>query len=180
MIFKAIEFAARAHAGQYRKQTRIPYIIHPLSVARLLIQEGCDETLIVAAVLHDTVEDTDVTIADIESGFGAPVAELVAFATEPDKRHPWEMRKQHTLDSISDLPQAALLLICADKLDNLRSIREDIDRLGDAIWERFSRPKEKQRWYFEALLQAFRARLDDRWQSPLFAAFEKEVKRVFG
>ena len=58
MIFKSIEFAAKAHAGQYRKGTQIPYMIHPLGVAKILIQYDYPEHIVIAGVLHDTIEDT--------------------------------------------------------------------------------------------------------------------------
>ena len=64
-VFHAIELAARAHRGQVRKGSGVPYLIHPLNVAKLLIQEGCEEEVVVAGLMHDTVEDTDMKLADI-------------------------------------------------------------------------------------------------------------------
>ncbi len=181
MLFKAIEFAAKAHHGQFRKQTRIPYIIHPLGVAQLLIEAGCGEEVVVAGLLHDTVEDTPATLADIEHEFGRAVADLVAGATEPDKRNPWEMRKQHTLDALKTASPELLQLICADKLHNLRSIRQDIAKAGeDAVWSRFSRPRERQRWFFEAILTILQQRVEDAAGKELLAEFEREVATVFG
>jgi len=180
MIFKAIEFAAKAHAGQFRKQTRVPYIVHPIGVAKLLLEHGCDETVAIAAILHDTVEDTGVTLPDIREAFGERVSALVRYATEPDKSCAWELRKQHTLDLIPTAPMEALLLICADKLDNLRSIYEDSLRIGDDVWSRFNRPRKKQQWYFESLVSAFMRRTDGEPSHPLFSQLEREVQRVFG
>ncbi len=180
MIFKAIEFAVKAHSGQFRKQSRLPYIVHPIAVAKLLITHNCHDTTVVAGILHDTVEDTPVTLKELQEQFGSAVAELVAYATEPDKSYPWEMRKQHTLETIRSAPEEACLLICADKLHNLRSIREEMMQSGEAVWHRFSRPKEKQRWYFESLVQAFNDNIDGEVTHNLFKKFEEEVRNVFG
>ena len=87
-VFHAIELAACAHRGQVRKGSGVPYLIHPLNVAKLLIQGGCVEEVVVAGLLHDTVEDTDMELADIEAEFGPGVAALVAGASEPDKTAP--------------------------------------------------------------------------------------------
>lgn len=179
MLFKAIEFAAKAHAGQYRKSTRIPYIVHPIAVAEILIEAGCSEEVATAGVLHDTVEDTPVTLDDLKREFGERVAELVAGASEPDKRQSWEIRKQHTLDFLQTADYDILMLICADKLHNLRSVRHDLEKHGDTVWDRFSRPIEKQRWYFESLADAFEDRICSRQHSYIFDEFRKEVKRVF-
>ena len=80
-VFQAIEMAARAHRGQLRKGSGVPYLIHPLNVAKLLIEEGCEEELVVAGILHDTVEDTDVELVDIAVVFGSRVSRLVAGAS---------------------------------------------------------------------------------------------------
>ena len=182
MLFRAIEFAARAHAGQYRKQTKIPYIVHPLAVCQMLIEAGCRDEVVVAAVLHDTIEDTSVTLDDIESEFGNTVAELVLAATEPARPAAWEIRKQHTIDSLRSLSRDALYLICADKLHNIFSIRNDISRLGEeAVWARFSRNKDKQRWYFESLLSGLSEQLaGDKIGKTLVTALDQELKSVFG
>jgi len=66
MIFEAIEFATKAHINHFRKGTKVPYIIHPLQVARILIESDCSDHVVIAGILHDTVEDTPVTLDDIE------------------------------------------------------------------------------------------------------------------
>ena len=180
MIFEAIEFATRAHSGDYRKGTRIPYITHPLNVARILIESGCPEEVVAAGLLHDTLEDTRVTFAEIEAAFGSEVAGLVGAVSEPNKSdHTWENRKAHTLKCLKTAPFEVLLISLADKLDNIRSIREDRDRIGDEVWKRFRRPREKQQWYYETLAEVFSARLADGKASALVDAYTTEVDRVF-
>ena len=155
MIFKAIEFAAKAHHGQYRRGTKMPYIVHPLGVARILIENGCSEEVVAAGVLHDTVEDTPVSLEDIRKTFGEKVARIVECVSEQDKSDTWENRKQRTIECVKSAPLDILLVECADKLDNIRSIGEDHRKHGDLIWRRFNRPREKQQWYYQSLAKAF-------------------------
>ena len=179
MIFSAIEYAARAHRNHFRKGTKIPYIIHPLSVAKILIDYECREALVVADILHDTVEDTPVTAEDIRTSFGAEVAGLVASASEPDKSDTWENRKRHTIEHLKTAPMDVLLLTCADKLDNIRSIKEDYERSGESVWKRFRRAKDSQRWYYKALADVFMSRAEGEPGASLFCQFKYEVRQVF-
>jgi len=179
LIFHAIQFASAAHAGQYRKGTRIPYLIHPLRVAAILLEAGCAEDLAVAAVLHDTVEDCFVTLEQIRRLFGARIAELVAGASEPDKSRPWEERKQHTIDFLRTAGEDQLLVCLADKLDNIRSIREDLVLHGELAWLRFRRGRPQQRWYYENLAAVFTDRCTAGIGARLAAIFVEEVKAVF-
>jgi (p)ppGpp synthase/HD superfamily hydrolase len=179
-IFAALRFADDAHSGQFRKGSRVPYLIHPLNVARILLDCGCSDELAVAALLHDTVEDTEVTVEEIRTIFGDPVARLVEFATEPDHLWTWEKRKEHTLRLLGSGETQALLLSVADKLDNIRSIRQDLELFGEKAWERFKRPRAKQRWFYESLSRIFEARLVDWPGVDLAAKFRAEVEAVFG
>ena len=180
MIFRAIEFAAAAHRGQYRKGTRLPYIIHPLSVARLLIDAGCADHVVTAALLHDVLEDTSATEAEIVSIFGMRVCELVVAVTEPDKLTSWEDRKKHTLEILRESDSEVLLVAVADKIDNIRSIREDIAVRGEATWKRFRRGRKDQRWYYESLSEIFTSRLVAEPGCALAALLAEEVSLVFG
>ena len=179
MIFDAIEFAARAHRDHFRKGTRIPYIAHLISVAKILIEYDCAEEIIVAGLLHDTIEDTSVTLEDIRKSFGEKVADLVEAASEPDKSDTWENRKRHTIEYLKTAPMDVLLLSCADKLDNIRSIKEDYERFGESVWKRFRRAKDSQRWYYGALADVFTNRAEGEPGTTLFRQFNYEVKQVF-
>lgn len=179
MIFKAIEFAVNAHTGQYRKRTNLPYIIHPLGVAKILIEHDCSEDVVVAGILHDTIEDTSVTCEDIEREFNAHIAHLVTAVTVPDKGRSWEERKQHVIDTVRTCEHDVLYIELADKLDNIRSIRENYERIGDAVWSRFNRPKEKQEWYYTGLAQIFTERCIEEPERNLRIEFAREVESVF-
>jgi (p)ppGpp synthase/HD superfamily hydrolase len=178
-VFEAIEFAARAHRHQHRKGTGVPYIIHPLGVAHILIDHDLPEDLVIAGILHDTVEDTDVTLDQIAERFGGRVAKLVAGASEPDKSDSWENRKRDTIEYLRTAPEDVALVACADKLDNIRSIRRDYARLGDRVWDHFKRKREQQCWYFRNLAEVFRSRADGERGRKLFHEFVDEVEAFF-
>lgn len=155
MIHKALEFAALAHKDQQRKGSGVPYIVHPFEVAQILTAYGASEALIVAGLLHDTIEDTSVAQDEIGTAFGEEVLALVLSDSE-DKSKTWEQRKQHTVDFLrSAATQEQRLLACADKLSNLRSIAADQQELGDGVWCRFKRGKQQQAWYYRAMLPCF-------------------------
>jgi (p)ppGpp synthase/HD superfamily hydrolase len=179
-LYDAIELAARAHHHQVRKGTEIPYIVHPLAVANLLIRVNSPEPLVIAGLLHDVIEDTPVTIQDILAGFGPEVAELVTALSEPDKKASWEDRKTHTIEYLEKKASDAVVLVAlADKLDNIRAIREGLESDGERFWARFNRPREKQRWYYERLAAAFATKVSRQPALRLLAAFKAEVERVF-
>lgn len=180
LIFRAIEFAAAAHAGQYRKGTPVPYIVHPLNAARMLLMAGCEEHVAAAAVLHDVIEDTHVSFDDVKQHFGERVAQLVANASEPDRLATWEERKQHTIEFLDGADEETLLVAVADKLDNIRSIREDLALRGDVAWTRFKRGRAEQMWYYQSLERVFRARFNGGVGHCLAESFSLEVAAVFG
>ena len=82
LIHKAIEFAVVKHKDQKRKGTELPYIVHPIEVMQILTASGCSDEMIVAGILHDTVEDTDATIDEVRALFGDKVARLVSAESE--------------------------------------------------------------------------------------------------
>src|SRR5690606_5868785 len=99
IINAALIFAARAHDGQRRKGTNIPYIVHPVGVMLALMHAGeNDPELLAAALLHDTLEDTGASLEDLRAKFGPRVAAIVEGCSEPFARDElWETRKQHTV-----------------------------------------------------------------------------------
>jgi hypothetical protein len=174
----ALAFAVDAHgtALQARKGTAFPYVVHPIRVAETLYLFGCNDNVVLAGLLHDVIEDTGVTHEQIAVGFGDRVAELVAGASEPDKTAPWRERKQHTLDSLRDSDRDTLLLVAADKLDNVRSLQQALLRRGTKAWDDFSAGPDEQRWYYRSLAEAL---LEREPNSLLVRAFDFEVRAVF-
>ena len=180
-LYDAIELAAWAHHGQVRKGTEIPYIVHPLAVAGILIRANCPEHLVIAGILHDTLEDTPLTLEEIRLPFGREVADLVVALSEPDKKAPWEERKAHTIEYLEQIATPEVLLVAvADKLDNMRAIREGLESDGEAFWLRFNRPRENQKWYYNRLAGVFERRITAGAGVALTHAFRLDVARVFG
>lgn len=173
-VHNAIMFATKAHQGQVRKGTDIPYIVHPCEVAQILTEMGMEEEVIIAGVLHDTVEDTKVTLEEIEKTFGAEVAELVGGHTE-DKSKTWQERKEANVEHLKKGSLNLKAVIFADKLSNIRSLYDDYIKLGDAVWTRFNAPKEKQSWYYMENLKVFEESFDTRQALGLL----KEMRRLY-
>lgn len=132
---------------QKRKGKDIPYIIHPLTVGLILAKAGASEEVIIAGILHDTIEDSiaekKVSKEMIEEIFGNKVMNLVLSVTEPDRSLPWEERKQEALEHIQSFSEDSLLLKSADVIANNAELVMDYQKEGGVIFERFSAPKEK-------------------------------------
>ena len=123
---KAVAFAADKHRNQRRKDAEAsPYINHPIALANVLANEGGvdDVTVLCAAVLHDTIEDTEATHADLVAAFGQAIADIVAEATD-DKSLPKEIRKALQISHAPQVSAAAKQLKLADKISNLRAIAD--------------------------------------------------------
>jgi TPR repeat protein len=142
------------HDGQLRKGTNLPYIVHPLEVMNILLQMGADKKLMIAGVLHDTVEDTEATLEDIEEIFGKDVADLVASHTEMDKSLPWRERKEIALEHLAKASKREQMLVLADKLSNIEAMARDFDNVGDALWDRFNKGRDEQEWYYREAVKA--------------------------
>ena len=155
-LHEAITFAEKAHRGQKRKGTDMDYICHPMEVLTLVLQASPrNADLQIAAVLHDTVEDGDVTLADIRLQFGDAAADYVAFLSE-DKSKPWKERKEQMIRSLKNASADRMILACADALANLRSMAADYAVCGEELWTRFNGSKEEIRWYYREKLRAVR------------------------
>jgi len=181
MINLAIEVAAQAHQGQVRKGTNIPYITHPYAVGILLLQAGCAEEVVVAGLLHDTLEDTSLSLEEIRRQFGQRVADIVLGCSEPNRALPWEERKQHTLNFLRLAPLDIRWVVCADKLHNLRTLAYDLTLLGDQIWSRFSRGRSQQEWYYRGIVDSLWHNLHlPHLSGSLFHQLKEEVEELFG
>lgn len=124
LFARALDFAARKHVHQRRKgELAEPYVNHLSDVARLLAEAtgGNDVTLVVAGLLHDTLEDTETTFAELTKEFGAEVAELVAEVTD-DKSLPKAERKRLQIETAPHKSARARMIKLADKTSNLHSL----------------------------------------------------------
>jgi GTP pyrophosphokinase len=166
---RAVDYARTLHIER-RKGTEIPYMAHLLGVASLVMGESgrvdfpVTEDMVIAALLHDTVEDYggQPRLNDVAFNFGANVARMVAglsdtLAEDSGNKEPWDYRKKTYLDRLRSEPPDVQLISAADKLYNAQSILTDYGRIGDEIWKRFHRPREMQLWYFDELLRIFKS-----------------------
>ena len=141
LALDAYEFAAEAHAGQQRKGDGSPYIAHPVTVARLLHEEGvADDELLAATFLHDVVEDTEHSLDEIRERFGSGVAGIVEAMTEDKSVEPYEARKDHHRDQVEAAGPRPVLIYAADKLANLRDMRSLYAAVGETASGRFNAP----------------------------------------
>ncbi len=155
LIERALRMAADAHRSQFRKGTDIPYLTHPCAVAMILLQAGfTDDVLLSAALLHDVVEDTDVTMDELKARFPVRVCHLVADLSETKfdsagQPRPWCIRKEEHLEHLRHASPDALALALADKLHNLSTMLLDLEADPD-IWSRFNSSPKELLWYYRA------------------------------
>ncbi|MBN1138926.1 MAG: HD domain-containing protein [Anaerolineae bacterium] len=173
----ALALAASAHAGQTRKGSMIPYIIHPVHVSVILIRYGFSEDVAIAGLLHDVVEDQDYPLSDIKARFGQAVAEMVAAATERKKEagqsRRWEDRKQESLDHIRQASTDAVAVKAADVLCNTRAMASALRQEGASVWRHFSRGPEQSMWYYRSLADLAHERMAGH---PLIAELDEAVQ----
>jgi (p)ppGpp synthase/HD superfamily hydrolase len=180
LIDKAIRVACLAHQGQIRKGSDVPYISHLFAVALMLQNAKASPEQVAAGILHDTLEDTLYTYEELLNDFGQTVTDYVKFCSEHDPKASWQLRKQHTLDSLINAPDEVRLIVCADKLHNLLSIKEDLISKGETVWERFGKGRDSQAWYYKELARILCSDEARMQQSDLFHEFKTEVHIVFG
>lgn len=160
LVSKAIIFATKAHDGMRRKSSSIPYIIHPLEAAVIVSTMTEDQEVIAAAVLHDVVEDTQITSEQILSEFGKRVQELVASETE-NKRNEipsqlsWKIRKEESLEVLKNATDINVLKVwLGDKLANVRSLYEEYKLKGNDLWLKFNqKDQNEQAWYYFSIAE---------------------------
>jgi len=177
LIHEAIIFATFKHnASKYpnRKETNIPYITHPMEVMQILTANNCSEKVIVAGILHDTLEDTYTKSDEISEKFGQEVLEIVQSESE-DKSKSWEERKQTTIDHLKTASLETKLVCCADKLANIRSMASDKITVGDQLWERFNATKERIQWYYVGVSSA----LTGLENYPMYKELNVLINEVF-
>jgi len=180
LIDLAIELTMKAHQNQVRKGTDIPYITHPMAVGIILAKAGCSDEVIIAGILHDSVEDTSLTLDDLSDTFGEKVAMIVKGVSEQDKSLPWEERKRHTRDFLKEASPQVKFVALADKLNNIRAIATDYEEIGEAIWDRFNRGRDAQKGYYQSLVQVLRDDSAGEAYQILYSQFAQVVSEVFG
>ncbi len=181
LLDRAIIFAVRAHAGTERRGKGYPYIVHPLEALEIVSTMTADQELLAAAVLHDTVEDTAVTLAQLQAIFGERIAKLVADESDDvheglSEEESWHARKRAAIERLSRASRDAKMVALGDKLSNMRAIARDYAVKGDALWDLFHAKDPKDHaWHYRGLADALRE-LEDTFA---FQEFEKLINQVF-
>ncbi|MEJ6949454.1 HD domain-containing protein [Natronospora cellulosivora (SeqCode)] len=181
LVAKAMKVATIAHKDGTRKGSETPYIVHPFEVAMILQDNGMNAQVIAAGLLHDVLEDTSVSPEELREEFGKYILDLVLGASEEledrDNR-PWQDRKEHTISFLRDkAPFAVKCIGCADKLSNARSMLRDIVNYEkeEDFWNRFSAGKERQKWYYESLIES----LEELEGLKMYNEFKRVIERLF-
>lgn len=179
----AIKFAVDCHSGAKRKMTTIPYILHPMEAATVAASLTDDEDVIIASLLHDTMEDAGVKKDELEKLFGKRVADLVASESE-DKRpgmpaeDSWLIRKKETLEVLEKAEDdAEAILWIADKLANIRSIYANWLEMGDKVFDRFHvKDKAMHSWYYRKVALLTK----EKWSKyPAWMEYDRLCELVF-
>lgn len=163
---RALLYATHVHGGQVRKRTSTPYVAHLLAVAATVLEYGGDESLAIAALLHDSVEDQGgkARLEDVRNRFGERVARIVEACSDSladtargERKAHWQERKEAYLAKLRKADEDTLRVSLADKVHNARAILRDLRKpdIGEKIWARFSQPKERTLWYYRSLADRF-------------------------
>ncbi len=176
---KALVIAKAAHAGQVRKGTSQPYIIHPYSVYGNLHAHTNDEATLAAALLHDVLEDVDpsrYSEQHMREDFGDDIVQIVKLVTKDKTITDWKQGNLAYLDTLrATEDHRALLVSASDKLDNLTTSLHDHAREGDTFWARFHAGKEDQKWWYESVHQLLLEKIPEH---PLVIMYGQKVEQL--
>ena len=182
LLYRAMCFAAAAHSGQMRKSENLPYILHPMEVSTIVSGITNEPDVIIAALLHDVVEDTPGTPEQITKLFGEHVAFLVASETENKREEmapedSWRIRKEESLQELADSTDPMVrILWLADKLANMRSLYRSWRKIGDDAFQVFhQKEKSAHEWYYRTAMESFEPLSD----TAAYAEYKFLVNEVF-
>lgn len=178
-LMHAMNTAAIAHRDHARKGSGIPYIAHLYAVMHLVSQVTDEEDVLIAALLHDTIEDVPERYSQeqLKADFGGHVAGIVRDLTKDPDLPSWQARSDAYLHHLEvEASPEAVLVSLADKYHNLASILDDHATLGEKLWERFNSGKEQQQWWYSSIGEVVRGRLP---KLELLQPYDALVSRLF-
>jgi len=182
ILDRAIIFAVRAHTGTERRGKGFPYIVHPMEAVEIVATMTKDQELLAATALHDTLEDTNITLDQLRDEFGDRIASLVASESDTmpkgmSEEESWHTRKQAAIDRLARASHDAKIVALGDKLSNMRAIARDYAEQGDALWSLFHAKDPKDHaWHYRGLA----ASLSELSDTFAYKEFEALINQVFG
>jgi guanosine-3',5'-bis(diphosphate) 3'-pyrophosphohydrolase len=158
LVRRALQTAAEAHDGQVRNGSNgMPYIEHPRAVAELLAEREFGDEALAAALLHDVVEDSELSVEDVRRDFGDGVAGMVGALTDDESIEPYRARKAEHRERVAAAGPEALAIYAADKLTNVRTLRRALAKQGEAeVAAEFKVPLDLKLEIWEADLELLR------------------------
>ena len=181
LLDRAIIFAVKAHHNTERRGKGFPYIVHPMEAVEIVATITSDQELLAAAALHDTIEDTDVTVEDIRREFGDRITELVCaesdqFDESVSEEDSWHDRKQAAINRLAAASHDAKIVALGDKLSNMRAIWRDYQQKGDELWNIFhAKNKADHEWHYRGLAKS----LSDLSDTFAYQEFIRLIDDVF-
>lgn len=184
LVDRAIKFAVDAHHNTERRGKGFPYIVHPMEAMEIVATITSDPELLAAAALHDTIEDTNVTVEQIRTAFGDRIAALVHAESDQidgvlfdgkNEEETWHARKQAAIDRLAAAPHDAKIVAMGDKLSNMRAIWRDYQMKGDELWNIFHvKDKASHEWHYRGLAASL-SELSDTFAYQEFVRLIDEV-----
>lgn len=184
LVDRAIKFAVDAHHNTERRGKGFPYIVHPMEAMEIVATITSDPELLAAAALHDTIEDTNVTVEQIRTAFGDRIAALVHAESDQidgvlfdgkNEEETWHARKQAAIDRLAAAPHDAKIVAMGDKLSNMRAIWRDYQMKGDGLWNIFHvKDKASHEWHYRGLAASL-SELSDTFAYQEFVRLIDEV-----
>jgi hypothetical protein len=174
---EAVAFTVQAFRTQRRKGSEVPYLTHLFAVMALVGEHGGDEDQMIAALLHDYLEDIEGSSADhLERRFGPRVRSMVEQMSDTEVRPkpPWRARKETHLARLAVAPLDVRLVVAADKLHNCEAVRRDVLRLGDEAFGVFNGGKAGTLWYYREAAEV----LGQGWSHPLLDRLREAVREL--
>lgn len=172
-IENAAAIAVTAHQGQVRKNDDTPYVMHPISVALMLARHGFSDAVVAAALVHDVLEDTAFSEAELAGAIGEEAYAIVKSVTN-DPGLEWEEQRLKYIETVRQGPEGAKAVSAADKIANMRNLLDAYAVQGPALWSKFNRGKDKKLWFEESML----IMLKETWQHPLVDEYAELVERM--
>lgn len=187
---KAINLASQLHANQTRKIGNLPYISHPFSVMLILLDYTQDENILIAALLHDILEDVNSQKYNSQmliQDFGQKISQLIKDVSGPNSSEmnkdqqitSWQQRKKTYLKHLNQASEEGLMLCTADKIHNLQSLMESHQLYQDEMWQYFNAPPEQKYKFYQSVYKIIIRRLNHPIVDLFSSTLRQAEKTVF-